>query len=276
MTSSAATIISDGVFKVDAGACFGSFPKMMWENLVSTDRKNRLTMGQNCPLFEINGRRILVDTGIGPKTNPQDKELYGLVPSRLMRSLKSTGLGPRDIDAVVLSHLHFSHAGGATRMDRLGDMVPSFPKATYYVQRASWEDAQHPSLRNAGAFRFEDFAPIAERGQLELLDGDTELFPGLSLIVTDGHCPGHQIAIFTHGGERIVYLGDLVPTPHHLGLTVISSFDYEPETTLCQKRDILAQGENQGWLLMFSHGHEIRAGYLERRQNVSYLRPVDF
>ncbi len=276
MLATGVTVVSDGVFKVDGGAIFGRIPKMMWENLVTTDRKNRLTMGLNCLLLQCNGRHILVDTGVGPKDNYRDKEMYGLVPSRLMRSLKGMGLGPRDIDGVVLSHLHFSHAGGATRMDRQGDMVPSFPKATYYVQRASWEDAQLPSIRNADAFRVEDFAPIAERGQLELLDGDTELFPGLNLIVTDGHCNGHQIAVFTHGGERIVYLGDLVPTPHHLGLTVISSFDHEPETTLDQKREVLSDAERHGWLLVFSHGHETRAGYLERRQDMTYLRPVEF
>ena len=215
-------------------------------------------MGLNCLLIECAGKKIIVDTGVGPKDNYRDKEMYGLVPSRLMRSLKGLGLGPRDIDAVVLSHLHFSHAGGSTRMDRLGDMVPSFPRATYYVQRSSWEDAHNPSLRNTEAFRVEDFAPIADRGQLELLDGDTELFPGLTLVVTDGHCLGHQIAVFAYGGERVVYLGDLVPTPHHLGLTIISSFDYEPETTLDQKRAILAEAERQGHLLVFPHGHETR------------------
>jgi glyoxylase-like metal-dependent hydrolase (beta-lactamase superfamily II) len=233
-------------------------------------------MGLNCLLLQCDGRNILVDTGVGPKDNFRDKEIYGLVPSRLLRSLKSVGLGPRDIDAVVLSHLHFSHAGGATRMDRVGDMVPSFPNATYYVQRASWQDAQQPSERHADVFRADDFGPIAERDRLHLLDGDIELFRGLNLIVTEGHCPGHQLVVFSHGGERIVYLGDLVPTPHHLGLTVISSYDYEPETTMDQKRAILDDAEKQGWLLVFSHGHETRAGYLERRQDTSYLRPVEF
>ena len=276
MLATGAIVLSDGVFKVDGGAIFGRVPKMMWENIVSTDRKNRITMGLNCLLLQCSGKNVLIDTGVGPKDNVRDKEMYGLVPSRLMRSLKSTGLGPRDIDAVVLSHLHFSHAGGATRMDRAGDMVPSFPNATYYVQRASWEDAQNPSARHSDVYRAEDFAPIAERGRLELLDGDTELFTGLNLLVTDGHCPGHQMVVCSHGGERIVYTGDLVPTPHHLGLTVISSYDYEPESTLNQKRDILNQAEQQGWLLVFPHGHETRAGYLERRQDMSYLRPVEF
>ena len=276
MLATGAIVLSDGVFKVDGGAIFGRVPKMMWENIVATDRKNRITMGLNCLLLQCSGKNVLIDTGVGPKDNVRDKEMYGLVPSRLMRSLKSTGLGPRDIDAVVLSHLHFSHAGGATRMDRAGDMVPSFPNATYYVQRASWEDAQNPSARHSDVYRAEDFAPIAERGRLELLDGDTELFTGLNLLVTDGHCPGHQMVVSSHGGERIVYTGDLVPTPHHLGLTVISSYDYEPESTLNQKRDILNQAEQQGWLLVFPHGHETRAGYLERRQDMSYLRPVEF
>ena len=277
MLSTYVTIISDGVFKVDGGAIFGRIPKMMWENLVNTDRKNRLTMGLNCLLLQSNGLNILVDTGVGPKDNLRDKEMYGLVPSRLMRSLKAMGLGPRDIDAVILSHLHFSHAGGATRMDRMGDMVPSFPKATYYVQRAAWEDAQQPSLRQADVFRVEDFAPIAERGQLELIDGDVELFPGLSLLVTDGHSKGHQIVTFSHGGERIVYLADLVPTPHHLWPTVLSSFDYEPEHTMQQKHDILEEVEKKGWLMVFAHGNETRAGYLHRSKDsdMAYLRPVE-
>ena len=276
MLTTRATVISDGVVKVDGGAVFGRIPKMMWENDVSTDRKNRLTMGLNCMLLQCEGRNILVDVGVGPKDNLRDKDLYGLVPSRLLRSLKGMGLGPRDIDAVVLTHLHFAHAGGATRMDRMGDMVPSFPKATYYVQRAAWEDAQDPSVRQADVFRSDDFLPIEERGQLELLDGDTELFPGMNLIVTDGHSKGHQIVVFSHGGERIVYLGDLVPTPHHLWPTVLSSFDYEPERTMEQKQEILAEAEQRGWLLVFAHGNETRAGYLERSHDMAYLRPVQF
>ena len=276
MLATSALVLSDGVFKVDGGAIFGRIPKTTWENFVSTDRKNRVTLGLNCLLLQCNGQNVLVDTGVGPKDNFRDKELYGLVPSRLLRSLKGIGLGPRDINAVVLSHLHFSHAGGATRMDRVGDMVPTFPNATYYVQRASWDDAQSPALPHADVFRVEDFDPIAERDRLHLLDGDTELFPGLNLIVTEGHCPGHQIVVFSHGGERIVYLGDLVPTPHHLGIAVISSYDYEPEIIADQKQSVLSDAEKQGWLMVFAHGNETRAGYLERRQDMAYLRPVEF
>lgn len=275
MVSTAARIISDGILKMDGGSVFGPVPKVVWENSVTTDRKNRITLGLNCLLLQVGGKNVLVDTGVGSKDTDGDKEALGLVPSRMFKGLKAAGLTPKDIHAVILSHLHFDHCGGCTRLDRTGSIVATFPKARYYVQRASWEEAYHPGERFVHAYREDNFAPIEERGQLELLDGDTEIFPGLRVIVSEGPAKGHQMALFNHGGERIAFLGDLVPTPHHLNPAVISAFDYSPEDTLQQKRDILAEAEKQGWLLVFAHGHETKAGYLERRAEMTYLRPVD-
>ena len=276
MMSTAVKIINDGVLKLDGGSVFGQVPKVAWESNVVTDRKNRISLGLNCLLLQVCGKNVLVDTGVGPKENEKDKETLGLVPSRLLKGLKGMGLTPRDIHAVILSHLHFDHSGGCTRMDRAGNLVPTFPKATYYVQRACWEDAINPNERCFGTNREENFVPIEERGQLEFLDGDEEILPGLNVILTDGHAKGHQMVMFTHGGERIVFLGDLVPTHHHLNLGVISAFDYSPEDTLQQKRDILSDAEKQGWLLVFGHGQDPKAGYLERRGDHAYLRPVEF
>jgi glyoxylase-like metal-dependent hydrolase (beta-lactamase superfamily II) len=267
--STAAKILSDGVLKLDGGSVFGQVPKIAWENSVTTDRRNRITLGLNCLLLQVCNKNILVDTGVGPKEDENDKENLGLVPSRLLRGLKGVGLTPKDIHAVILTHLHFDHCGGCTRLDRAGNIMPTFSKARYYVQRSCWQDACNPNERCIARHRSENFLPIAERGQLELLDGDAEIFPGLNVIVTDGHARGH------HGGERIVFLGDLVPTHHHLNLPVISAFDYSPEGTLEQKREILMDAERQGWLIVFSHGHDTKAGYLERRGDTTYLRPVD-
>lgn len=276
MMSTSVKIISDGVIKIDGGSMFGQVPKVAWESSVVTDRKNRMTLGLNCLLLQVNGQNVLVDTGIGSKEIDQDKENFGLVPSRLLKGLKNqAGLTAKDISAVVLSHLHFDHSGGCTRLDRAGNLVPTFPKAKYYVQEKCWEEACNPNERCNGAHRPENFLPIDERGQLELLDGDTEIMPGLNVIVTDGHTRGHQIVMFNHGGERVVFLGDIVPTPHHLNLVAISAFDSSPEKTLEQKRDLLREAERQGWLLVFSHGHDVKAGYLERRGEMGYLRPVN-
>jgi len=275
MMSTAVKVLSDGVIKLDGGSMFGQVPKMAWENSVVTDRKNRMTLGLNCLLLQIRGQNILVDTGVGTKDAENDKETLGLVPSRLLKGLKSMGMGPKDIHAVVLTHLHFDHSGGCTRLDRAGNTVPTFPKATYYVQEACWDEACNPNERCHVTNRADNFLPIEERGQLELLDGDCEIMPGLNVIVTDGHAKGHQMVMVNHGGERIVFLGDIVPTPHHLNLGVISAFDNSPETTLERKRDLLAEAEKQGWLLVFSHGHDVRAGYLERKADAGYLRPVE-
>ena len=261
---------------MDGGSIFGQVPKVAWENNVTTDRKNRITLGLNCLLLQVSGRNILVDTGVGPKDNEKDKETLGLVPSRLLKGLKGFGLTPKDINAVILTHLHFDHSGGCTRLDRAGNLVPTFPKASYYVQRSCWEEACNPNERCIATHRSDNFLPIEERGQVELLDGDTEIFPGLNVMVTNGHARGHQMVMFNHGGERIVFLGDLVPTPHHLNLPVISAFDCSPEVTLECKRDVLTQAEQQGWLLVFPHGHDTKAGYLERRGDMTYLRPVEF
>ncbi|MCH8744966.1 MAG: MBL fold metallo-hydrolase [Chloroflexi bacterium] len=275
MMSTAATILSDGVLKLDGGSVFGQVPKVAWENSVNTDRKNRITLGLNCLLLQVSGKNVLVDTGVGPKENDKDKENLGLVPSRLLKGLKGVGLTPRDINAVILTHLHFDHSGGCTRLDRAGNLVPTFPKATYYVQRECWNDATNPNERCQASHRPENFLPIEDRSQIELIDGDAEIFPGLNVIVTGGHARGHQMVMFNHGGERVVFLGDIIPTHHHLNLSVISAFDYSPENTLERKREILADAERQGWLIVFSHGHETKAGYLDRRGNTTYLRPVE-
>ena len=274
MMTTSVKVLSDGIVKFDGGTMFGQVPKVNWESKVATDRKNRITLGLNCLLIQIAGKTVLVDTGAGSKELDNEKETYGLVPSRLMKGLRSVGLSPKEIDAVILTHLHFDHCGGCTRLDRTGNLVPTFPRARYFVQRMCWEDACRPNERCQDVHRTEDFRPIEESGQLELLDGDTEVFPGLWVKVTNGHAKGHQVVLVNHGGERIAFLGDLVPTAYHLDLTAISAFDQFPEETLESKREFLHQAEKQGWLLVFSHGHDQQAGYLERRNGTTFLRPV--
>jgi glyoxylase-like metal-dependent hydrolase (beta-lactamase superfamily II) len=273
--STAVKVISDGVVKFDGGTMFGTVPKVFWEGKVPTDRRNRITLGLNCLLIQIRGKNVLVDAGVGSKELNNEKDTFGLVPSRLMKGLKGFGLSAKEVDAVILTHLHFDHCGGCTKLDREGNLVPAFPHARYYVQRSCWEDAFVPNETCQHVQRYEDFLPIEESGQLELLDGDTEIFPGLCVKVTDGHTKGHQAVLMNHGGEKIAFLGDLIPTPHHLDLGSISAYDQFPKVTLETKREFLQHAEKFGWLLVFSHGYHHKAGYIERRNGTSHLRPVE-
>ena len=262
-------IVSDGSFLLDGGAVFGQVPKAYWELQMKPDRKNRVRMGLNCLLIQTPTANILVDTGAGAKRPDRLRDAYGLNGNKLLNGLKKHGLTARDIDKVVLTHLHFDHVGGCTKLDRSGTAVPTFPKAEYLVQGASWEEANNPNERGEHSFYSSDFLPLKETGVLTLLDGDTELVPGVSVKVTHGHSDGHQVVLVEAGSERIAYMGDLIPTPYHLPLPNIAALDQSPNDTLSQKRDLLDMAIDGGWLLIFGHANEHRAGYLEQRNGKS-------
>jgi len=268
-------VLQDGTMRVDGGAIFGQVPRMVWERYTRPDRRNRVRLGLNCLLVRAANYTLLVDCGVGTKEPERVRDLFGLGPSKLQRNLRALGLTPRDVDAVVLTHLHFDHAGGATKYNRRNEPVPTFPRATYFVQRTAWEDAINPNERSRAAYHADDFLPLETSKQLVLLDGDKEISPGVWVKVTNGHTRGHQIVLIHHGGSCVAFLGDLVPTPYHLQLPYIAAVDQYPEDTLEQKRTLLALAEKEGWLVVFSHGLEQRAGFLERRDGRLHLRPVD-
>ncbi len=267
-------LLSDGVIKVDGGCVFGSVPKVDWEQKKSPDRRNRVTMGLNCLLIKNGDKCILVDTGVGTKQSDSAKDKFGLGTSRLAREFRSYGIGPKDVTGVILTHLQFDHSGGSTRLDRSGAPVPTFPNATYYVQSDAWEQAIQPTERGAEYFNPEDFMPLKDREQLCLLDGDEDVAPGVRVKVAHGPAPGHQIVLVNYGGEKVAFMGDLIPTRHHLDLTCIASVDHDPEETLAWKREILKEAESSGWLMIFSHGYDEKAGYLERRNGHYSFRSV--
>ena len=267
-------VISDGTMKMDAGVLFGVVPKTLWQRKVKTDRRNRLTMGLNCMLIQANGHNILVDTGVGKKEPDRLKDIFGLSAGKLLRRLKEHGLGPRDIDMVILSHLHFDHVGGCTRFNSKGEAVPTFPKAKYLVQRRDWDEATHPNERTRAAYHPDDFEPILFNKQLELLDGDTEIEKGVDAILTGGHSAGHQIVLAGTNQRKAVILGDLIATHHHIPLPYIAAFDLYPLESMERKRKLLEDAEKFGWMLIFSHDPETIAGHVESRGGRVSLNPA--
>lgn len=258
--------ILDGRFRLDGGAMFGVVPKVLWQRCCPADELNRIELSVTCLLIRAYGKNILVDTGLGAKTEEKFNRMFAIDRSpALHESLKRLGLGSEDIHLVINTHLHFDHAGGNTVHDpETGALVPSFPKAKYFIQRGEYEDAVRANERTRASYRKENFTPVAHVNQWEFLDGDTELLPGVSAIVTQGHTRCHQGVKIQSEGKTAFYLGDTIPTVSHLPLPYIMGYDLYPLQTLETKRRLLDQACDERWLLLFEHDPRVQMGFVKK------------
>ena len=209
--------VSDGFFRLDGGAMFGVVPKVLWEKTNPPDEKNRILLGLNCLLIRKGEENILVDTGIGGKADEKFNSIFAVDrnPS-IQDSLSELGLIEEDITIVINTHLHFDHAGGNTLRNAKGNIRPAFPNARYMVQRGEWEDAIHPNARTRASYHTEDFLPLMEAGQMELIDGNQEIVEGISVFKTSGHNRHIQLVKIESHGETGVFLSDIIPTASHI------------------------------------------------------------
>ncbi|HJQ20990.1 MAG TPA: MBL fold metallo-hydrolase [Gemmatimonadaceae bacterium] len=252
--------IQAGGQKLDGGAMFGVVPKPLWERRIAADERNRIQLGMRCLLVEHEAGLVLIDTGAGSKENDKFYEIYGVEnrgtqagTTQLEDGLRQLGFAPEDITLVINSHLHFDHAGGNTRRDAAGRVVPTFPKALYVVQRGEYEYATHTNERTAGSYFGHNFVPLQESGRFDFIDGKREIVSGISGIPTPGHTPHHQGIRLESDGEVAFYFADLVPTAAHVPLPWIMGYDVEPLVTLETKRRVLKQAVDEDWLVIFEH-----------------------
>jgi glyoxylase-like metal-dependent hydrolase (beta-lactamase superfamily II) len=267
-------LLTDGRFALDGGAMFGVVPRVIWEKTDPPDEQNRITLGLNVALIETAGRRILVDTGMGDKWSDKEARIYRVDRSTtLLTGLRGLGLGPEDIDCVINTHLHFDHAGGNTRRED-GRVVPTFPKARYVVQMGEWEDATHPHERNRASYLEANFVPIAEHRQLDAVQGEVEVAPGVTVMPVGGHTAYHQIVVVSGGGETLVIPTDLLPTASHLPVAYVMGYDLFPVGTLEAKRRLLGRVVDEGWRVLFYHDPRTPLGKVRREGERYLLQPV--
>ncbi|RYZ77451.1 MAG: MBL fold metallo-hydrolase [Proteobacteria bacterium] len=255
--------IPTGLFGLDGGAMFGTVPKVLWEKTNPADAQNRIEMEARALLLDGGpGQRILIDCGIGgdfiakygEKLGTKFGEMYSVSEeTSVATSLAKLGLKTSDINHVILTHLHFDHTGGATKAID-GKLVPTFESAKYYVQRANYETAVKPNIREKASYYLPNFEPLNEAGVLTFLDGPTEnLLPGVSVLISDGHTHGQQVVKITDGTETLLYCGDLIPTSTHVRLAWVMGYDLEPLTLIEEKRKLLAEAAKGNWTLFFEH-----------------------
>jgi glyoxylase-like metal-dependent hydrolase (beta-lactamase superfamily II) len=255
----------DGTFRVDGGAMFGVVPRTLWAAKAAPDRENRITLALNCYLVRTPDATILLDTGVGPDVARRHVDFYSFERRPgLFAALAGLGLGPEDIDLVINSHLHFDHCGGNTVRTAGGTWVPAFPRARYIVQRGEWAQALQPVERDKPSYMPGRLKPLEEAGCLDLIDGDTEVAPGVEAVLVAGHTAFHQGVKVTSEGATFFYLADAVPTAAHVDLDYIMSFDLYPVDTFNAKKALLARAEAEGWLLGFSHDRALPFAVLRR------------
>ncbi|HDZ14362.1 hypothetical protein LCGC14_1743890 [marine sediment metagenome] len=246
--------IETGRFALDGGAMFGIVPKPLWSKLNPPDDENRIDMALRVLLIMGNKRNILVDTGIGTKFSEKYKEIYKIDHSKynLDSSLKKFNLETKDITDVILTHLHFDHAGGSTYVED-GKHKLTFPNAVYYVQKANYEWALNPSEKDSGSYHKEDFVPVAEEGKLRLVEGRVVILPNIEVIISDGHTTGQQLVKISDEKNTLVYCGDLIPTVSHIRIPYIMGYDIHPLTTIEEKKRLLSNACSGDWTLFFEH-----------------------
>jgi glyoxylase-like metal-dependent hydrolase (beta-lactamase superfamily II) len=257
--------VEAGRLRLDGGAMFGIVPRPLWERAAPPDDRNRITLAMRCLLLRGHGRTILVDTGLGHKADDKFSRIYGVDHdhSTLLGSLAALGVAPRDVTDVLLTHLHFDHVGGATRRTEAGDLALTFPDARHLVQRGHWAWA-HESPRETASFLAENLDPIERSGRLVLLDGGASPFPGVELLLVDGHTRGQHLPLVSDGQRTLLYAADLIPTAAHVAPLWVMAYDIEPLVTLREKTDLLARAADERWLVVFEHDPEVACARIER------------
>ena len=263
------TPIHCGRFKLDGGAMFGVVPKKMWQKKHPADRNNMCVWAMRALLIETDDRTILVDTGMGEKQDEKFRshfEPHG--HENLYASLQALGKSTADITDVLLTHLHFDHVGGAVERTPTGELVPTFPKATYWVHRTQYEHALAPNEKEAASFLVENFVPLHERGVLEFFEGNAQRFqwlPDIELELTHGHTPAMlKVRIRLEGGSTVIYCADALPSTYHLSIPWVMAYDIEPLKTLEEKKALLEEAATEDVILFFEHDPNTEAARIRK------------
>jgi glyoxylase-like metal-dependent hydrolase (beta-lactamase superfamily II) len=284
------TVCSDGSFLLDGGAMFGVVPKTMWQKRAPADEENRILMGLNTVVVRTGGAVVLIETGIG---NKQSAKMRGIHENKelLPASLAAAGVRAEEVTHVVNTHLHFDHCGWNTTLGGDGKVRPTFPNARYF---AAAEELAHGRLqldRDRVSYLGPNYDPVIASGQMTLLDlegareftsSDTrlravldgealppvrvqttaEIVPGVWVEELPGHTEGMLAVHVESGGEHACYVSDLMPSSRHIDPTWVMGFDLDPLRVIEERKKFLKRAIEGKWLVMFTHDHQVPAGYL--------------
>lgn len=249
-------IINSGYFALDGGAMFGIIPKPLWQKTNPPDDANRIKLATRNLLLTNGNRKILIDTGMGDKWDEKSKSIYAVDQSNSLEgSLSEMNLKPEDITDVILTHLHFDHTGGSTKIENQ-KLIPTFPNAKYYVQKKNYEWAVYPSDRDKGSYLKNNFQPLMEEGVLIFIDGEEKFDDEIEIVIINGHTFAQQLIKISDSSNTILYCADLFPTTSHIPIPYVMAYDLQPLVTVEEKKKILAKAIEKNWKIFFEHDPE--------------------
>jgi len=266
--------IKAGLFKLDGGSMFGVVPKTIWNKSNPADDQNRIEMSTNVLLLVSKNRKILIDNGIGHKMSEKLNQIYGVDYSEytLEKGLSDLSLSCDDITDVILTHLHFDHAGGSTKFDENNKPIPAFKNAVYYVQDKHLNLALNPTERDKASFFPENYEPVINSKQLKVVHDVHKFDDFISLIPLNGHTRNMQIVKITDGKETLMYLADLIPMSSHIPLPYIMGYDLFPLVTLEEKRNYLKEMYENNYTVFFEHDPYVEAGKIGFNEKSYFLK----
>ncbi|MDX9924505.1 MAG: MBL fold metallo-hydrolase [Ignavibacteriaceae bacterium] len=259
--------IDTGTFKLDGGAMFGIIPKPLWERTNSSDESNRTVLAARCLLLESDSKKILIDTGVGTGWDDKFKKIYDYEneTGMLEKSLSSLNISPDEITDVILTHLHFDHTGGSTKLEN-DKWTPAFSNAKYHVQKKHFEWALNPSDRDRGSFHLNRFMPLYEEGVLNLIDGQQHFDDEIEFMIIDGHTIAQQMVKISDSSETLVYCGDLLPFASHIHLPFIMGYDIQPLKTVEEKKTLYKDAVKDEWKIYFEHDENVPIGTINQTE----------
>jgi glyoxylase-like metal-dependent hydrolase (beta-lactamase superfamily II) len=256
-------LVQAGTFRTDAGAILGPVPWILWRNLAEgeLDANRRLLQALNCLLVETPAGRVLIETGIGERLDEKNSAMREYLGTPIVPALREAGFDPGTVDVVAMSHLHFDHAGGLL----LADGSKAFPRARIVAQRSEWEIALDGNSRLVASYDQPELRLVADWGADGWADGDRELLPGVSVVMTGGHSAGHQAVVVCGSGpgaQSLAFFGDLCMRPWSANPRWVTAFDDFPLDSVEAKGELFRRAVEDDWIVVLSHEARMPVGKL--------------
>jgi glyoxylase-like metal-dependent hydrolase (beta-lactamase superfamily II) len=263
------TMLSDGGYFLDGGAMFGVVPKVLWSKKFAPDELNRLRLGLNTLIVRTGEKTIVIETGIGNKLPEKSVKIFGN-EMLLMKQFEEAGVDPAEVDIVINTHLHFDHCGWNTIRKTDGTIAPTFPRAKYYMQRGELAHAHEQHERDRVSYLTDNYDPLVRNGQAVILDGDSDIVPGISVQLYPGHTAFHMVVILESDGKRACYVGDLIPTSAHLQPTWVMGYDLDPIACIDNRHRFYRDAIPEHWLVIFTHDPKVPWAYVAKDGDGKY------